>query len=75
VSKNFLYARSKACPIVNVISSDWNKKMTNNKGHNVTLNGQCGTGKIFFGVKPTYKGHLREPENVAFMSSCSLHTG
>ena len=26
-------------------------------------------------VKPVYKGHLIEPENVAFMSSCSLYTG
>ena len=28
VSKNFLYARSKACPIVNVISSDCNENKT-----------------------------------------------
>ena len=26
-------------------------------------------------VKPVYKGHTREPENVAFMSSCPLYTG
>ena len=26
-------------------------------------------------VKPVYKGHAREPENVAFMSSCPLYTG
>ena len=26
-------------------------------------------------VKPVYKGHSREPENVAFMSSYSLYTG
>ena len=26
-------------------------------------------------VKPVYKGHSREPKNVAFMSSCSLYTG
>ena len=26
-------------------------------------------------VKPVYKGHSREPENVAFMSSCPLYTG
>jgi hypothetical protein len=26
-------------------------------------------------VKPVYKGHSREPENVAFMSRCPLHTG
>jgi hypothetical protein len=26
-------------------------------------------------VKPVYKGHLREPENVSFMGSCPLHTG
>jgi hypothetical protein len=24
-------------------------------------------------VKPVYKGHSREPENVAFMSSCSKY--
>ena len=24
---------------------------------------------------PVYKGHSREPENVAFMSSCPLYTG
>jgi hypothetical protein len=26
-------------------------------------------------VKPVYKGHWREPENVLFMSCCSLYTG
>ena len=26
-------------------------------------------------VKPVYKGHSRECENVAFMSSCLLYTG
>jgi hypothetical protein len=26
-------------------------------------------------LKPVYKGHSREPENVAFMSSCPLYTG
>jgi hypothetical protein len=26
-------------------------------------------------VKPVYKDHSREPENVAFMSSCPLYTG
>ena len=26
-------------------------------------------------VKPVYKGHQREPENVVFMSSCTLYTG
>jgi hypothetical protein len=26
-------------------------------------------------VKPAYKGHSMEPENVAFMSSCPLYTG
>jgi hypothetical protein len=26
-------------------------------------------------VKPVYKGHSREPGNVAFMSSCPLYTG
>jgi hypothetical protein len=26
-------------------------------------------------VKPVYRGHSREPENVAFMSSCPLYTG
>jgi hypothetical protein len=26
-------------------------------------------------VKPVYKGHSMEPENVAFMSSCPLYTG
>jgi hypothetical protein len=26
-------------------------------------------------VKPVYKGHSREPENVAFLSSCLLYTG
>ena len=25
-------------------------------------------------VKPVYKGHSREPENVAFMSRCPLYT-
>ena len=26
-------------------------------------------------VKPVYKGHSKEPENVAFISSCPLCTG
>ena len=26
-------------------------------------------------VKPVYKGHPREPENVASLSSCPLYTG
>jgi hypothetical protein len=26
-------------------------------------------------VEPVYKGHSREPENVAFMSSCPSYTG
>ena len=26
-------------------------------------------------VKPVYKGHTREPENVAFMSSCPSYAG
>ena len=26
-------------------------------------------------VKPVYKGHLRESENVAFINSCPLYTG
>ncbi len=26
-------------------------------------------------VRPVYKGHLREPENVSFISSCPLYTG
>jgi hypothetical protein len=26
-------------------------------------------------VKPVYKGHSREPENVVFMSRCPLYTG
>jgi len=26
-------------------------------------------------VKPVYKGHSMEPENVAFMSSCPLYAG
>jgi hypothetical protein len=26
-------------------------------------------------VKPVYKGHSREPENVSFMNSCPLDTG
>jgi len=26
-------------------------------------------------VKPVYKGHSREPENVVFISSCPLYTG
>jgi hypothetical protein len=26
-------------------------------------------------VKPVYKGHSMEPENVPFMSSCPLYTG
>ena len=30
---------------------------------------------IFDIVKPVYKGHLREPENVVFMGSCPLYTG
>jgi hypothetical protein len=30
--------------------------------------------KIKQTVKPVYKGHAREPENVVFMSSGSLYT-
>jgi len=26
-------------------------------------------------VKPVYQGHTREPDNVAFMSSCPLYRG
>ena len=26
-------------------------------------------------VRPVYKDHSREPENVTFMSSCALYTG
>ena len=26
-------------------------------------------------VKPVYKGHSREPENVAFLNSCPLYAG
>jgi hypothetical protein len=26
-------------------------------------------------VKPVYKDHYKEPENVAFISSCPLNTG
>ena len=26
-------------------------------------------------VKPVYKGHSREPENVPFMNSCPLYEG
>ena len=26
-------------------------------------------------VKPVYKGHSGEPENVGFISSCPLYTG
>jgi hypothetical protein len=25
--------------------------------------------------KPVYKGHTREPDNLAFMRSCPLYTG
>ena len=32
------------------------------------IKGQCT-------VKPVYKGHIREPDNVAFMSSCTLNRG
>jgi hypothetical protein len=28
---------------------------------------------MLFTVKPVYKGHSREPENVPFMSSCPLY--
>jgi len=35
----------------------------------VLLNG------ISYTVKPVYKGHSKEPENVAFISSCPLYTG
>jgi hypothetical protein len=31
---------------------------------------------VFLGsLEPVYKGHSREPENVAFMSICPLYTG
>ena len=29
----------------------------------------------FYTVKPVYKGHKRESENVTLMSSCPLYTG
>jgi hypothetical protein len=28
-----------------------------------------------YAVKPVYKGHSKEPENVAFLSSCLSYTG
>ena len=31
--------------------------------------------KLKITVKPVYKDHSREPENVTFMSSCPLYTG
>ena len=31
--------------------------------------------KYPYTVKPVYKGHSREPENVTFMNSCPLYTG
>jgi hypothetical protein len=31
------------------------------------------TNKNIITVKPVYKGHSREPENVPFMSSCPLY--
>jgi hypothetical protein len=30
---------------------------------------------IIYTVKPVYKGHTTEPENVAFMNRCTLYTG
>ena len=30
---------------------------------------------VVYTVKPVYKGHSREPEEVPFMSSCPLYTG
>ena len=30
---------------------------------------------IIYTVKPVYKGHSSEHDNVAFMSSCPLYTG
>ena len=34
----------------------------------------CNRSRRRCTVKPIYKGHSREPENVAFMSSCPLNT-
>ena len=35
-----------------------------------------GVDRIHCTVKPVYKGHSREPKNVAFMRSCPLiYTG
>jgi hypothetical protein len=31
--------------------------------------------RIIYTVKPVYKGHSQEPENVAFMNSCPLYAG
>jgi len=33
------------------------------------------THVVIYTVKLVYKGQPREPENVAFMSSCPLYTG
>jgi len=30
---------------------------------------------ILYTVKPVFKGHSREPENLPFMNSCHLYTG
>jgi len=35
----------------------------------------CKQWYILYTVKPVYKGHSREAENVPFISSCPLYTG
>jgi len=35
----------------------------------------CISISIMYTVKPVYKGHSMEPENVPFMISCPLYTG
>jgi len=38
----------------------------------ITISTECVISNT---VKPVYKGHSGEPENVVFMSSCPLYTG
>jgi hypothetical protein len=33
------------------------------------INYNCIVNNVFYTIKPVHKGHSREPENVAFMSS------
>jgi hypothetical protein len=35
----------------------------------------CTNGFFQRTVKPVYKGHPRQAENVVFMNSCTLYTG